>query len=97
MTLKIDLNNLPGNGKPSPIGDPHWLSGSGKVDRKAIYERNKAKYLATRGPIPRKLASPEAKARLAAAQAHAEKTARVKLVKVWNTAISFLDLSLIHI
>ena len=73
--MKIDLNNLPGpSGKG--IGDPHWLSGSGKVDRKAIYERHRAKYLAERGPLPRKPARPETIAKLEAASAHAKKTER---------------------
>lgn len=52
--ITIDLNNLPGSsagrGKSSVLGDPHWLSGSGKVDRKGIHERVKAAYLAKRGP-----------------------------------------------
>jgi hypothetical protein len=73
--MKIDLNNLPGpSGKG--IGDPHWLSGSGKVDRKAIHERHRAKYLTERGPIPRKPARPETTAKLEAASAHAKKTER---------------------
>ena len=72
--ITIDLNNLPGRGKSSALGDPHWLSGSGKVDRKGIHERAKAAYLAKRGPLPRKPARPETMARLEAASAHAKKT-----------------------
>jgi hypothetical protein len=87
--VKIDLNNLPG--KPSPIGDPHWLSGSGKVDRVGNYERAKAAYLAKRGPPPHTPARPETMAKLEAAAEHAKKTEQMKIVKVWNTAIGHLD------
>ena len=66
--MKIDLNNLPGSsagrGKSSALGDPHWLSGSGKVDRKGNHERAKAAYLAKRGPLQRKPARPETMAKL---------------------------------
>jgi hypothetical protein len=72
--MKIDLNNI--GGKDHALGDPHWLSGSGKVDRKGIHERTKAAYLAKRGPLPRTLARPETTARLEAVSAHAKKTER---------------------
>ncbi len=60
--MKIDLNNI--GGKHHGLGDPHWLSGSGKVDRKGNHERAKAAYLAKRGPLQRKPARPETMAKL---------------------------------
>jgi hypothetical protein len=68
--MKIDLNNLPGpSGKG--IGDPHWLSGSGKVDRKGIHDRHQAARIAEIKARPRTPARPETTARLEAASAHA--------------------------
>ena len=57
--MKIDLNNLPG---VPGIGDPHWLSGSGKTDRVGTHKRLQAEYLAS---IPHKPARPETLAKLA--------------------------------
>ena len=73
--MKIDLNNLPGpSGKG--IGDPHWLSGSGKVDRQGIYKKHRDAYMAEIKARPRKPARPETIAKLEAASAHAKKTER---------------------
>lgn len=88
--MKIDFNNLPG-GKHPGIGDPHWLSGSGKVDRKGIAARHKAAYLAEIRARPRKPARPETIAKAEAVSAHAKKHEQARLVKVWNTAIGLLD------
>ena len=88
--MKIDFNNPPVSGHPS-IGDPHWLSGSGKVDRKGIAARHKAAYLAEIRARPRKPARPETMAKLEAASAHAKKTEQLRIVKVWNTAIAMID------
>ena len=87
--MKIDLNNLPG--KPSPLGDPHWLSGSGKVDRKGIHERYKAAHLAEIKARPRKPARPETTAKLEAMSARVKKTEQAPLVRVWNPAIGIID------
>lgn len=62
--MKIDFNNLPG--KPSAIGDPHWLSGSGKVDRKGNHDRRRAEHLASLRALPPKPARPETTAKLEA-------------------------------
>jgi hypothetical protein len=70
--MKIDLNNI--GGKHHGLGDPHWLSGSDKVDRKGNHERAKAAYLAKRGPLQRKPARPETMAKLEAVIEHAKKT-----------------------
>ena len=88
--LKIDFNNLPG-GKHPGIGDPHWLSGSGKVDRKGIAARHKAAYLAEIRARPRKPARPETIAKAEAASAHAKKHEQARLVRVWTTAIGIID------
>lgn len=89
MTLKIDLNNLPGN--PSPLGDPHWLSGSGKVDRAGIHKRLRDAHLAEIKARPRNPVRPETAAKLEAASAHAKKTEQARLVRVWTAAISVID------
>jgi hypothetical protein len=90
--MKIDFNNPPGP-HGHGIGDPHWLSGSGKVDRKGNHKHHQAAHIAAIHARPRKPARPETTAKLEAVSAHAKKTEQAKLVKVWNTAISILDRS----
>jgi hypothetical protein len=62
--MRLDLNNLPGAG--GGIGDPHWLSGSGKVDRVGNHKRAQAAYLASLPPAP---ARPETTTKLLAVAA----------------------------
>lgn len=80
----IDLNDF--------SGGPHWLSGPGKVDHKAIYAKHRAKYLAERVRVITP-ARPETMARLARSLARGKKRDTMKLVKVWNTAIAIIDRS----
>jgi hypothetical protein len=60
MILRIDLNSMPG--LPG-LGDPHWLSGSGKVDRVGNHKRAEAAHFAA---LPRTPARPETMANLRA-------------------------------
>jgi hypothetical protein len=62
--MRIDLNNI--GGAPHGLGDPHWLSGSGKVDRKGNHERHRDAYLASLSRTP---ARPETMAKLEAVSA----------------------------
>jgi hypothetical protein len=55
VTIYIDLNDY--------SGGPHWLSPLGKVNRKAIRARHRAKYLAEKVRVI-KPARPETMARL---------------------------------
>lgn len=71
MKLNIDLNQH---------GDPHWLSGHGKVNRDAIRRKHRAAHLATRERVINPV-RPETRAKLEAAlAAHKDRAAQIQAV-----------------
>jgi hypothetical protein len=87
--ILIDLNDF--------SGGPHWLSGPGKVDIKAIRAKHRARHFSALKLRPRKPARPETMIRLRAVMARIEKLSIAKAVTVWNNAINILDQSEIAI
>jgi hypothetical protein len=84
----IDLNDF--------SGGHHWLSPLGRVNRKDIRDRNRAKYWLNREPV-HKLARPETIAKLHAVKARIEKRELFRKITVWNNAIAILDQSEVRI
>lgn len=94
--LKLDFNRLPGT---SGIGDPHWLSGSGKVDRKGNHKRHRDAYLAA---LPHTPARPETTAKLEASSERIRKKYAPALkihgvrLSAWARNIAAQDAERIH-
>jgi hypothetical protein len=71
--VTIDLNDF--------SGGPNWLSALGRVDRKAIRDRNRAKFFANRVPVHTP-ATPATTEKLRAVAKRPKKRVRVKRQKV---------------
>ena len=76
--------------------DHHWLSPLGRVNRKVIRDRNRAKHRAEHPPV-HKAARPETMARLRKVKKRIEKRELFRKVTVWNNAIAIIDQSEIKI
>lgn len=76
--------------------DHHWLSPLGRVNRKVIRDRNRAKFWANRQPV-HKPARPETMDRLRKVKKRIEKRELFRKVVVWNTAIAIIDQSEVRI
>ena len=80
--IYIDLNDF--------SGGHHWLSPLGRVNRKAILDRHRAKHFDNRVPVHNP-ARPETMAKLHKVKKRIEKRELMRKVTIWNTAIAMLD------
>jgi len=76
--------------------DHHWLSPLGRVNRKVIRDRNRAKHRLEHPPV-HKPVRPETMARLHAVEARIKKANLARFIKIWNGTVAILDQSEIRV